>query len=266
MREINDFLDSLLAVFKNANIRIYLISMIIFCALSVFSQMDVDDYEEDYYFFDEEYNYLPKISLIEIDFKFNRPQGAFRTVRNERIFYSTGISYLKQLREEKPLFFRGEIGFSFLGRHAARVIRNIDFTLSEWNASTSSQAIHFFAGIRYYPTQLGFGKFDPFFEASLGLNWFYTLTNYRFGNSDELETRIENSSANPGLLTSVGMNYRLNSEVFLNFKISYMQAPSVKHFVKLEAFTIIDSTSDAFEEVRTPTDFFSLSMGASYRF
>jgi opacity protein-like surface antigen len=235
--------------------------------LPVFSQLDEELYEEEYYFDDiEDYYVIPKISLFELDFKTNIPQGAFRTVRNERLFYATSFSYLKQLREKKPLFFRGEIGFSFLGRYAARVIRNIDLTISEWNAATSSHALHFFAGVRYYPTQLGFGKFDPFFEASLGLNWFYTLTNYRFGNSDEVETRIENSSANLGLLTSAGLNYRMSPDLFLKFKISYMQAPAVKHFIKLEEFTIGESTSDAFEEVRTPTDFIAISLGVSYRF
>lgn len=206
-----------------------------------------------------------KINFAEINISLMQPTGFFsNNVNKNKIGIEFG--YLRQLKEEKPLFWGLSLYYHQIDRTSATISEVLDFQIVDFDYSTTSNLLGFHGKMRFYPN-VYLGKLEWYIEAQLGYKWLFTNTTKMLTNDTESsDTSTEKGALSLTYGVSTGINYPINDEIFLNLRVNYLPGLSVPYYIINPEYEIINTTLDQFDLKRSTTDILRWDFGITYRF
>jgi hypothetical protein len=207
-----------------------------------------------------------KVNFLEGGLSYLQPSGSFkRNLSSGRIGVNFG--YLRQLKEDKPLFWGANLYYTSLGSASDVIQEIIDFSLVDFDFETTSHLLGFNGKLRYYP-DFYVGKMEFYVEALLGYKWFYTTTNRTVsGDSETSDSQIDESNLSLTYGLVGGIHYPIKGDnTFLNLSISYLPGLSERYYIKNPNNQITSTTLDLFDLKKSTTDIFRYDLGITFRF
>lgn len=207
-----------------------------------------------------------KVNFLEAGLSYVQPSGSFgRNVLTPKLAVQMG--YLRQVKEDKPLFWGINLYYTSLGRASDAVQEIVDLTLVDFNLTTTSHLLGFGGKMRYYP-DFYIGKLEFYAEAQLGYKWLYTTTNKTVsGDSETTDSEFEKGDLSLTYGLAGGLQYPLKGDnTFFNLSINYLPGLSKQYYVENPNNQISTSTLDYFDLKKSTTDIFRYDLGITFRF
>ena len=245
--------------------------IIIYLSISVsFSQEESNGFEEvDQIESIEEVDYKPiNLNFFEGSFSTFIPSGRFADKVDQSVFFGFNLSYLRQLKKEKPAFFGVEFYQSFMGSLSRNYEDSVngEFVAVTGRMSANATGLNLIG--RYYPN-LKLGPVEPFFEIHFGGKWLYSYLSETGFFSDDAE--YDNSDFIKGDLVlayggALGIQIYLDQNFYLSLKGSYQVSNSAEFYKKIEdeinVFPLFPI--DGFEIINSVTNNVKIDIGFTY--
>jgi hypothetical protein len=207
--------------------------------------------------------YYPKINYLELNMSLVSPQGFFKKNISNPLF-GFEVGYLRQLKSNKPLFWGISTYYTKLNSTSATIEEILDFSLVQFDYSTSTNLLGFNGKMRFYP-DLRIGKMDFYLEAQLGYKWLYTLTTKTLVSDNESsDTNYEQGSLSLTYGVSAGINYHIQDQVYLNLRANYLPGLSSAYYSKNNQNQIVSSTLDQFDLSHSVTNIIRYDLGVTF--
>ncbi len=206
-----------------------------------------------------------KVRFLEIGLGTSHRTNSFKSASlNTR--FSFDFSFLKQIRQNEPLFWGIHSYYFTLGQRSQYINIPFNFGTEEHYFSTTSNVWGNSGFLRFYP-DLYLGKMELFFEAHLGFKYLFTVTSRSLdSDSDTSEYISESHSMSLSYGAYMGIQYPISDRWYLKTITGYLPGISARYYEKNTNSTINDSTIEGFDSKKSPTDIFRLSLGITYRF
>ena len=204
-----------------------------------------------------------KINFFEINLCAIQPEGAFKK-NNPSINPGVEIAYLRQLKDDNPLFWGLSFYYTQLGNSRATLEEFLDFALVNFDYSTTSHLMGLNGKFRFYPN-IYLGRLEPYIEAQLGYKWLYTGTTKILATDNESsDFMIENSSFSLSYGIAAGLNFRIKDNIYINFRANYMPGLSTSYYAKDKHNQIEFSSIDQFNIKNSTTDILKWDLGVTF--
>lgn len=206
-----------------------------------------------------------KVNFSELNVTYTQALGFFgNNVKTGKVGFEFG--YLRQFKEEKPLFWGVSIFYNQINKFEATITEILDFQLVDFDYTTKSNLLGCNGKMRFYPN-IYIGKIEWYIEAQIGYKWLFTNTTKVLNNdSESSDTNTEKGSLSLTYGVSTGLNYPISEEIFLNLRGNYLPGLSVPYYVLNPGNEIRNSTIDRFDLKRSTTDILRWDLGITYRF
>ncbi|MBK8626981.1 MAG: hypothetical protein IPN86_15850 [Saprospiraceae bacterium] len=205
-----------------------------------------------------------RINFAEINLTYLNPNGYFGNNVNDNLGFEFG--YLRQLKEDKPLFWGISLYYNRLDKVSETLLELVDFQLLDIDYSTTSNLLGLNGKMRFYPN-IYLGKLEWYLEAQLGYKWLFTNTTKTLSSdSDSSDTSTEEGSLSLTYGISTGLNYPINEATFINARLNYLPGLSVPYYIVNPNNEIFESTIDKFDLKNSTTDILRWDFGITYRF
>lgn len=206
-----------------------------------------------------------KINFAEINIALTQATGFFGN-NIPKLKGGFEIGYLRQLKEESPLFWGISIYYNQLNRSSATITEPLDFRIVDFDYKTTSNLLGLNGKMRFYPN-VNLGKIQWYLEALLGYKWLFTNTTKTLTNDqDSSDTITEKGSLSLSYGAATGINYPISNDAYINLRVNYLPGLSVPYYVINLNNDIIESTIDRFDLKRSTTDIIRWDVGLTYRF
>lgn len=205
----------------------------------------------------------PRVNFLELNASFTNANGFFeRNFPNTKLGFEMG--YLRQIKSEKPLFWGISLYYTFLESQRATFQEPLDFSLVDFNYTTTTNLWGLNGKMRFYPN-LYLGKLESYLEAQLGYKWIYTGTTKEFvDDEDSSDFNIEKGNLSLTYGISAGLNYPISDDIYINFRANYLPGLSVSYYVKDDRNMLEFSTIDKFNIKNSTTDIIRWDVGITF--
>lgn len=206
-----------------------------------------------------------KVNFMEGSLSIAKPSGIFgRNITQGKFGFELG--YLRQLKEDSPLFWGMAFYYHSLGFERDYVLQYADFGIYEFDSRTRSNLMGLNGKLRFYP-DLYLGKFELYTELIIGYKWLLTVTNKTFVNdNDNSDTHIDAGSLSLSYGAALGVQYPISNETYINLRASYIPGLSTGYYSKNKNNIVNNYTIEAFDRNNSPTDIFKYDLGITYLF
>lgn len=206
-----------------------------------------------------------KINFIECNVTYTQALGFFnRNIKNDKIGFE--VSYLRQLKQQKPIFWGISLYYNQIDRSSALIQEILDFQFVDFDYVTTSNLLGLNGKFRFYPN-VNLGKIEWYLEAQLGYKWLFTYTTKTLSDStDSSDSNSESSNLSLTYGISSGINYPVSKDLYLNLRANYLPGLSARYGVINPEKEIVESTFDIFDIKKSTTDVLRWDAGITYRF
>jgi opacity protein-like surface antigen len=210
---------------------------------------------------------ISKLNFVEFNGRATFPQGRFKKNLGKE-YFGGEVKLLRQLKAEQPFFVGLSVGINQLASFGADVERATPGQSTEiWSSTTTSGLVDLSGCARYF---LGSGikdKYFPYLEASVGFDWFYTLTTLRFEGSDESTTNYDRNDLALNYVAGAGVNVKVYENWFINLTARYISGLASTYSIKrIKIDQPVLQTIDGMEFKTSVTNRILANFGINYRF
>lgn len=205
-----------------------------------------------------------KISFVEGNLALMKSTGFLsRNIPDTKVGFEMG--YLRQLKEEKPLFWGISLYYHPLGSASATIQEVLDFDVVNFDYQTTSNLLGFNGKMRFYPN-LNLGKLEVYAEAQLGYKWFFTSTSKTLTDDQESsDSSFEKGSLSLTYGASGGINFPVSDQLYLNLRANYLPGLSTSYYVRNDSNTLSFSTIELFDLKKSTTDIIRWDIGVTWK-
>ncbi len=234
----------------------YCLILLLFTTTKLFSQDTGNQNTENEYLY-------PRVNFLELNVSFINTNGSFeKNFPNTKFGFEMG--YLRQIKPQKPLFWGLSLYYSFLENQKATFKEALDFSIVDFNYTTSTNLWGFNGKLRFYPN-LYLGKLESYIEAQLGYKWIYTgTTKTLVDDEDSSDFYIEKGSLSLTYGISAGLNYPISNNVYINLRANYLPGLSIPYYVKDDRNRLEYSSIDKFNIKNSTTDIIRWDVGITF--
>ena len=188
------------------------------------------------------------------------PIGAFDDNMN-RAGFGGGIEFLVNIKQTQ--FYAGfASNIANYGNETFEFIDSDGFTL-DWKTNSSLWDNHLL--VQYEPRMKP--EFQLYVQGKIGLNHFFTVTRLvdeeTDGENEVLERFVDGQSTTFSYGASIGTLIPLDKDwhFMLDIRASYLKGANASYYSKLNNFTILGDTLDAFDLQESTTNMLRLEVG-----
>ena len=204
----------------------------------------------------EEGDSLMTEKLRFFDITANRifPINTYKT-NLDRNLWGVGINYLWQTNREKLDLLGIEFNYAHIG--------SVSNTFNNASERTGSNQMSLHFVYRHFP-DFYFWKIEPFFEAALGPQIFYTVTSINFFDDDSNDVQFEDSDLGLSYGLNAGFTLHVYGQIFFITKFGYFGGTSITYNVDRSNDQVVPL--DNFRPETTQTNHLRWSFGAAFSF
>lgn len=188
------------------------------------------------------------------------PIGAFNKNMN-RAGFGGGIEFLVNIKQTQ--FYAGfASNIANYGNETLEFVDSDGFTL-DWKTNSSLWDNHLL--IQYEPLMKK--EFQLYVQGKIGMNHFFTVTKLvdeeTEGGNEVLERFVDGKSTAFSYGGAIGALIPLDEDwnFMLDIRASYLRGTNASYYSKLNNFTILGDTLDAFDLQESTTDMLRLEVG-----
>jgi len=165
-----------------------------------------------------------QVSFVDISIDRVYPQNTFKDGLNKNL-WGFSLAVLGQRKSKNVDYFGLKFDYAHLGSNTA------NFALVDERTGSNHFSIQFL--YRLYPN-FYIGRIEPYFEASLGPQFFYTVTTLTFLDDNTSDVDFDEFDWGLSYGLSFGVSVHVYGQVFIYYKVGYFSGTSITYLIETE--------------------------------